>query len=72
MYDVWTSHLMGNSLALGKFCDPTRLRFKAHAIIFHPGMHDKGIFIPDVNASVGFRVLDTFSDVLAIHQELVS
>jgi len=32
-------------------------------------MHGKGIFIPDVNASVGFRVLDTFSDVLAIYQE---
>ena len=34
-------------------------------------MHNKGIFIPDVNASVGFRVLDTFSDVLAIYQEPV-
>lgn len=34
-------------------------------------MHGKGIFIPDVNASVGFRVLDTFSDVLAIYQDPV-
>jgi len=33
------------------------------------GMHGKGIFIPDVNASVGFRILDTFSDVLAIYQQ---
>jgi len=62
---------MGNSLALGKFCDRVRLRFKTHHIIFHPGVHDKGIFIPDVNASAGFRALDTFSDVLAIHQEPV-
>ena len=34
-------------------------------------MHGKGILIPDVNASDGFRVLDTFSDVLAIYQEPV-
>jgi len=60
---------MGNSLALGKFCD--RLRFKIRAIILRPGMHGKGILIPDVNASVGFRALDTFSDVLAIYQEPV-
>lgn len=49
VYDVWTSHLMGNSLALG--------------------MHSKGIYVPDVNSSVGFRILDTSSDVLAIYQE---
>ncbi|KAF9779643.1 WD40-repeat-containing domain protein [Thelephora terrestris] len=49
IYDVWTSHLMGNSLALG--------------------MHGKGIYIPDVNASVGFHPLHTSSDVLAIYQE---
>ena len=34
-------------------------------------MHTKGVFVPDVNASVGFRILDTFSDVLAIYQEPV-
>lgn len=34
-------------------------------------MHSKSIFVPDVNASVGFRVLDTLSDVLAIYQEPV-
>lgn len=62
---------MGNSLALGKFCDRTRLPFKTHAVIFRPGMHGKGILIPDVNASIGFRALDTSSDVLAIHQEPV-
>jgi hypothetical protein len=62
---------MGNSLALGKFCDRARIRPKTHAITFHPGVHDKGILIPDVNASVGFRALNTFSDVLAIHQEPV-
>ena len=38
---------------------------------FHPGMHNRAIFIPDVNTSGGFRILDTFSDVLAIYQEPV-
>jgi hypothetical protein len=62
---------MGNSLALGEPFYRIRSRFKTHVTAFHPGMHGKGIFIPDVNASVGFRVLDTFSDVLAIYQEPV-
>ncbi|KAF9645783.1 hypothetical protein BDM02DRAFT_408804 [Thelephora ganbajun] len=69
VYDVWTSHLMGNSLALGKPFNCIHLRFKTCMTIFHPGMHRKGVFIPDVNASAGFHVLDTFSDVLAIYQE---
>ena len=59
---------MGNSLALGKHFIPIQLRFLK---LFHPGMHSKAIFVPDLNASVGFRDLDTFSDVLAIYQEPV-
>lgn len=34
-------------------------------------MHSKGILVPNVNDPVGFRFLDTFSDVLAIYQEPV-
>lgn len=71
MYDVWTSHLMDNSLALGKLLNPNHPWFKPHMTTPHPGMHNKGIFIPDVNASGAFRTLDTFSDVLAIYQEPV-
>ena len=71
MYDVWTSHLWGTSLALGKFCSRILPRFKIYMTISHPGMHGKGILIPDVNVSVEFHALDTFSDVLAIHQEPV-
>lgn len=71
VYDVWTSHLMDNSLALGTFLNRAHPRFKIHMTTFHPGMHNRGIFIPDVNASGGFRTLDTFSDVLAIYQEPV-
>jgi len=61
---------MGNSLAVGELFRRIHLWFK-DVTTFRPGMHGKGIFIPDVNASVGFRVLDTFSDVLAIYQEPV-
>lgn len=62
---------MGNSLALGKLLDPSDSRRNVHVSIFRSGMHGKGILIPDVNASAGFRDLDTFSDVLAIYQEPV-
>jgi hypothetical protein len=62
---------MGNSLALGKRFYRIRSRFKTLVTTFHVGMHGKGIYIPDVNASAGFRVLDTFSDVLAVYQEPV-
>jgi len=71
VYDVWTSHLMDNSLALGNLLNCSHPRFKTHMTTFHPGMHNRAIFIPDVNASGGFRILDTFSDVLAIYQEPV-
>jgi len=71
VYDVWTSHLMDNSLALGELPDRVRPWFKTHPTTFRSGMHSKAILIPDVNASGGFRVLDTFSDVLAIYQEPV-
>jgi hypothetical protein len=57
--------MMGNSLALGNHSSLV-LNFPDH---LHPGMHDKAVFVPDVNASVGFRILDAFSDVLAIYQE---
>lgn len=71
MYDVWASHLMGNSLALGKFQNRVYLPPKMYVTTFPLGMHGKGILISDVNASAGFRALNTSSDVFAIHQEPV-
>ena len=71
MYDVWTSHLMDKSLALGKLLNRIHHRFNTQVTAPHPGMYNRGIFIPDVNTSGGFRTLDTFSDVLAIYQEPV-
>ena len=62
---------MGHSLALGKLFNPIYSWSKTRAAILYSGMHGKGILIPDVDASDGFRVLDTFSDVLAIYQEPV-
>jgi hypothetical protein len=34
-------------------------------------MHNKGIFLPDINVSRGFQAINTYSDVLAIYQESV-
>jgi hypothetical protein len=60
---------MGNSLALGKLSKPHLTRETRDYL--HPGMHGRGVYIPDVNASVGFHPLNTSSDVLAIYQEPV-
>ena len=64
---------MGSSLALGNHFTHVHLLDLFHNVGHHShtGMHTKAIFVPDVNASVEFRLLDTMSDVLAIYQEPV-